>query len=285
MRGVYRTVQIIIVIVNIVVAAIALTSVWPFAMGQFQVHLPESEDVDWHYSEGIVSLFAPIVIDNGGFYAIDDVVIQISVSNSSNYAILNSTEEWGSIPAGSEFVETLDLQIDLLELIENGADWIIFDPEHFEVQDDYFDVEIILHCKYTFRLIKFTASYQFVVPWAGLIKDIGFEPPQLVNSSGTYSVRVRYYVSTDDLIAGQAGFSVIIYNDTDSNPIATSTDRITLGRNYSDLLSFEVEEEAAMDLLVRNQTLTAVIQISFQDFTVETMKTIDWVAPGTMVSE
>lgn len=279
MRGPYRILQICITLVNIAVAAIVITSILPFSMGQFQVTLPENEqDVDWHYSNGIVTLSAPIGIDNGGFYAIRDVMLHVSVTNSSGFVIVNSTEDWGTIYAGEDFAGAITISFNLIALIEAEAYWMIFNP-------DYFEVEIVFNCKYTFKLVKFRATYDMIIPWDGLIRDIGYHNPSLVNQSGNYSLNVSYYVWTNELIPGNGGFSTLIYNDTSADPIAASgTEQIAFGTNHSDELSLSVNDDVALDLLYRNQTLRVVTVIDFDGFSVEDVRSFYWEAPvGTVI--
>jgi len=278
MKQIYFSLRIFIVLFNIAVAALVLTSIWPFAMGQFQIDLPDDDDVEWFYEDGIVTMVAPIRITNGGLYAVRDVNVTVTVTNSSDFVIVNSTEYWGTIKAGSDISRSITLSIDVNQLIESEAYWMIFNP-------DYLDVEIFLKCKYTLKLVKFRATYQITMPWDGLIRDMGFGSPQIVNASGNYSLRVPFYVWTNELLSGRGSFSATAYNDTSVTSISSSSANINLGENYSGVLEFQVAPEVAFDLLFRNQTLTTEIVITFRDMSVETVRTVDWIAGQEMLIE
>jgi len=278
MKEIYRILQISITVINIAVAALVITSIYPFVTDNFQVHLPDDSDVGWYYDDGVVTLSAPVGITNGGFYDVTDVRLHVEVENMTGFKICDSVSEWGTIQAGSEFMELLEVSVDVLELLESGAYWMLFNQ-------DYLDVMIEFNCKYTLGLIKFDAYYQVAVPWDGLIQDISFGSPELVNSSGEYHVRVPYSITTDQILSGLGDFGLEIYNDMSSNPIASSFEQISLGTEYDGELVLSVEPDVAFDLLYRNQTLTVEIEIGFRDFSVETVETVDWVAPTEMVIE
>lgn len=278
MKEIYRILQISITIINIAVAALVLTSIYPFVTGNFQVHLPDDSDVGWYYDDGVVTLSAPVGITNGGFYDVTDVRLHVEVENISGFKICDSVSDWGTIQAGSEFMELIEVSVDIVDLLESGAYWMIFNR-------DYLDVSIEFNCKYTLGLIKFDAFYQVAVQWDGLIQDISFGSPELVNSSGEFYVRVPYTIATDDILSGLGDFSLEVFNDTSSNPIASCDEQIALGTEYDGELALSVAPDVAFDLLFRNQTLTVEIEVGFRDFSVETVETVDWVAPTEMVIE
>lgn len=265
--------RILVSIANIAVAAIVVLSIWPFVTGEFGVDLPTANEVSWTYSNGNLTLAAPIRINNGGFYDVNDVVVYASARNQTGYEIFNSTSDWGTIPAGSIVPERLSFTLDLPKLLRDRSDWMIFHP-------DTFDVHVTISAKYTLRLVLFTADYQVPIPWDGLIQAMGFGTPSLVNSSGIYGVQVPYYIQTSELLHGLSGeFSISLRNGTGTT-ISTVAQGVTLGINYSNVLSLGANYTAAMDLLMNNQTLTAEIIVRFATaFQVTTVKQINWIAP------
>lgn len=279
MSSIYRMIRIIISLANIVVAAIIVTSIWPFVTGDFSVDLPNQSEVDWSYSNGIATISAPVSIHNGGFYDIEDVKIFITVTNSTEFEIINSTDDWGIIRASSNFHETVEFSIDLGKMLSSGSAWMIFHP-------DFFDVHLLITCKYTWKLIGFSADYAIPINWDGLIRDIGFGTPTLDNSTlGHLRVIQPYYIWTNSLLAGFNGnFSAVLRNATNSNLIASSSDDIDLGINYSGELVFEVNVSQYLSLFLNNQTIEATISINMTGLPpIVEVRSIQWIAPSKMV--
>jgi len=275
MSSFYRLLRIVISIVNIAIAVLVITSVWPFVTGGFSVDLPQLDDIDWGYAGGLVTMSAPVTVYNGGFYSIDDVVIRATVTNSTGFELINVTENWGRIPAGSVFGENVDFSIDLQRLVSSGAYWIIFNS-------DFFEIEMTISCRYTLGLIGFSAEYNLPYSWDGLIIDMGFERGELISPSpGTYQISQPYYIWTNSILSGYGGdFTVELRNASSGALTASGTEHILLGQNYSDSLILTIEETEYLYLLTNNETFVATITIEFPGMPpIQQVRTISWIAP------
>lgn len=273
MSTTYQTLRISISMINIAIMVMIILAAWPFVTGDFGVDVPTQNDVAWSYSDGNITVSAPIGIRNGGFYDVNDVVVKMSVENETHYSIINSTNDWGTISAGSHVSRSVVFTVDLKKLLADGSTYMIFHPDSFVV-----DVEI--SAKYLLGLIIFTADYQVVYPWEGLIRDMGFLTPSLYNDTGAYGVKVPYWLDTNRLLVGLGGdYSVSLRNGTGIN-VADTTQHVNFGTNYSGNLSLNTNLLAAYDLLMNNQTLTATITVKLgPTFQITTVRQIQWVAP------
>lgn len=275
MSSLYRVLRIVISIMNMIIAALVITSIWPFATGEFSVDLPQADDIDWGYAGGHLTLSAPVTINNGGFYNIDDVTIHSLVTNSTKFELINETERWGRIPAGSVFGETVNFSMDFEELLTSGAYWMIFNS-------DFFDIEITISCRYTLGLIGFSAEYKLPYDWDGLILDLGFPRGELASPSpGVYEIEQPYYIWTNSILSGYGGdFSLELREESTGDVIASSTDHIELGRNYSDSLILTIAQADYLYLLSNNQTFVATITIELPGMPpIQQERVVDWVAP------
>ncbi|MEM2839401.1 MAG: hypothetical protein QW505_06020 [Thermoplasmata archaeon] len=275
MSSLHRVLRIVISIINIIIATLVITSVWPFATGEFSVDLPRATDIDWGYSGGLVTLSAPVTVRNAGFYNIDDVIVRTSVTNSTKFELINATERWGRIPAGSVFGETVNFSIDFNSLMSSGADWMVFNP-------DFFEIEITISCRYTLGLIGFSAEYKLPYSWDGLIIDFGFGRGELESPSpGVYQISQPYYVWTNSILSGYAGdFSLDLRVASSGNLTASSTDHIVLGRNYSDSLVLAVSQADYLYLLSNNETFIATITLDFPGLPpMQQVRIVNWIAP------
>lgn len=273
MNSAYRILRISVSMINIAIIIMIILAAWPFVTGNFGVDVPSQSDVNWSYSDGNITVSAPIGIRNGGFYDINDVNVRMSVENETHYSIVNSTNNWGTISAGSHVSRSVVFTVDLKKLLADGSTYMIFHPDSFVV-----DVEIT--AKYMLGLIVFTADYQVVYPWEGLILGMGFGTPSLYNHTGTYGIQVPYYLNTNHLLAGLGGdFAVSLKNGTGTD-LANTSHHVSLGLNYSSMFNLSTNPYAAFDLLMNNQTLTATITVKLgPTFQVTTVRQIQWVAP------
>jgi len=273
MSAAYRILRISISMVNIAIIVMIILAAWPFVTGDFGVDVPTKDDVAWSYSDGNITVSAPIGIRNGGFYDINDVNVTMSVKNETHYSIVNSYNYWGTISAGSHVTRSVVFTVDLKKLLADGSSYMIFHPDSFVV-----DVEI--NAKYLLGLIQFTADYQVVYRWDGLILGMGFQAPSLYNDTGTFGIKIPYWLNTSRLLVGLGGdYSVSLKNGIGMN-IANTSQHVDLGKNYSSNLSLSLNSLAAYDLLMNNQTLTATVTVKFgPTFQVTTVRQIQWVAP------
>lgn len=260
---------------NIAIATLVITSIWPFATGEFSVDLPQAEDIVWSYAGGLLTLSAPVTVYNGGFYNIDDVTIHSLVTNSTKFELINETEQWGGIPAGAVFGETVNFSIDFEKLLASGAYWMVFNS-------DFFEIEITISCRYTLGLIGFSAEYKLPYNWDGLIIKMGFLRGELNSPSpGVYHIEQPYYIWTNNILAGYGGdFSLELREETTGKFVASSTDHIELGRNYSDSLILTIDAADYLYLLYNNQTFIATITVDLPGISPIVRETIvNWVAP------
>jgi hypothetical protein len=269
----YHILRISISMVNIAIIVMIILAAWPFVTGDFGVDVPTQSDVSWSYDDGNITVSAPIGIRNGGFYDINDVNVTMSVKNETHYSIVDSFNNWGTISAGSHVTRSVVFTVDLKKLVADGSSYMVFHRDSFVV-----DVEI--SAKYLLGLIQFTADYQVVYGWDGLILGMGFLAPSLYNDTGTYGIKIPYWLNTNRLLVGLGGdYSVSLKNGIGNN-IANTTQHVDFGKNYSSNFSLNMNPLAAFDLLMNNQTLTATVTVKLgSTFQITTVRQIHWVAP------
>lgn len=273
MSFVYPAARILVSLVNIAIAAIIIMSVYPLVTDGLKVDVPNSEDIVWRYSHGNVTLTAPFGITNGGFFDINDVEIAFTVSNQSGSHMIDTVNQWGTIPAGSHSTRDIDMALDIPELISKGFGWMMF-------HSDRLIVEVTVTAKYTMKLILFSAEREIQMPWEAVLQDFGFGQPSLTNSSGNYSLQMPFFIDTASVLLGShADFTVYVNNGTGAELMA-ATQRVDLGKNYSSALDLPIAAQAAFDLLLHNQTLTVEIEVAiFPGFSLSFSKQVVWTAP------
>jgi len=246
-----RLLQVAIGVVNFLIFVLVFTSIWPFPNGDFKIDLPEPNEVDWSYSDGRVHITAPYSVDNGGFYDVDDLVLSYRITNSTGAGIASETSEIGTLPAGQITSGTLDFYLDLLQMYEQGAVWMIFN-------DDELKLRISVSCFYTMRLIEFDALYSVTVPWDALIRDLEFEGVT-PDSDG---LTVSYRLETSPLLDGMSCGVTLTYLD-DGVEAATATQNIVLG-----LINYEVHFDIAA-VLIPDDGDSLLVELELDGLTVE----------------
>lgn len=229
--------QLAVAAVNLTIAGLVFTSIWPFPSGDFQVHLPSANEIHWTYSNGIVSITAPFTINNGWIYNVDDLSISYVVTNSTGRELAADTFQVGSIPAGRIIDSQLVFTFDLLSLYNSGIDWMIY-------HDDMLYFRLDASCWYTMRLIHFDAMYQVSVPWDPLIEGFGISqvnyPATLPGPGEPISVSVDYWLSTSHLLSSLPPATVDISYFGNSTLLGHGQTTVTLGANYSGVAALDV---------------------------------------------
>lgn len=232
-----RAVQVAIAIVNVLIFALAFTSVWPFPSGDFKVDLPSPADIEWSYSGGAVHVSAPYTIDNGGFYDVDDLQISYVVTNYTQSQIYSGVLDLGSLPAGRVTADTLDFSFPLLEMYESGSTWMVFN-------DDLLNFAVDVSCYYTMRLVHFYAEYRVSVPWDALIQEVAVDGWRVEGAE----LLLDYHVATSEVLDGYTSIEARLYNGT--TLLASDVETVRLGAYHTGTLSFDLPLSAMPDRLV-----------------------------------
>jgi hypothetical protein len=232
-----RLIQLAIAVVNLLIAALVFTSIWPFPSGEFKVDLPSANEIRWTYEDGIVHIVAPVTIDNSWIYDVDDLSIYYIVTNYSGYRIAEQRMPVGKIAAGQVTESSLDFNFDLLELYNSGAVSMVFN-------DDLLNFYIEVSCLYTAKLIKFFASYQVSVPWDALIESYGVSdvryPSTLPLPGDPISVDIDYWLHTSSLLRSMPAAQVSIRYYGNDTLLGSAATTIALGSNYSDTIQIGI---------------------------------------------
>lgn len=232
-----RAVQVAIALVNVLIFALAFTSVWPFPSGDFDVDLPSPSEIEWSYSGGVVHVSAPYSIDNGGFYDVDDLVISYSVTNYTEAPVHSGAIDIGSLPAGQVTSDTIDFSFPLLEMYESGVTWMVFN-------DDLLNFAVDVSCYYTMRLVHFYAEYRVSVPWEALIQEVAFDGWRVEGGR----LLMDYHVTTSEILDGYTSIEADLYSG--AVLVASEVETVRLGTHHSGTLAFDLPLSAVPDRLV-----------------------------------
>ena len=253
-----RLLQLAIAVVNIVIAALVFTSIWPFPSGDVKVDLPSASEVQWTYDNGVVHVTAPFSISNGGFWDIDELTVRYEVTNYSHDPIVSDVIQIGTIKVGDLVSSYLDFEFDLLELYNQGATWMIFN-------DDMLNFFVEVSCGYTMRMVKFDATYQVSVPWDALVQSYGVLDYTYARTGSLptdpISVSIQYWLSTSDLLSSLPAAQVSLVFRGNSTTLSQTQTTIQLGGNHSGAISMNF-----VPLLDLNATYSIELSVAFAGF-------------------
>jgi len=253
-----RLLQLAVAVVNIVIAALVFTSIWPFPSGDVKIDLPSANEVQWTYSDGVVHVTAPFSINNGGFWDIEDLTVRYEVTNYSQESIVDQTIPIGTIGVGDYVSSYLDFEFDLLELYSRGVTWMVFN-------DDMLNFYIEVSCGYTMKMVKFGADYQVSVPWDALVQSYGILD-YTYTSTGTLptdpvSVSIEYWLTTSDMLSSLPAAQVDLAFRGNSTTLAQTQTTVQLGGNHSGTISMDF-----VPLLDPNATYFIELSVQFAGF-------------------
>ncbi len=239
-----RVIQVAIAVVNLLIFALAFTSIWPFPSGDFKLNLPDSDDVEWSFDDGTVYVSAPYSIDNGGFYDVSELRISYEVTNYSSALIHSGLIDIGTIPAGAVTSDSIEFSFPLQDFDEAGVLWLV-------LNDDFLNFALEVSCYYTMELVHFYAEYQVSVPWDALIQDIGLDEVVFDDAH----LQVGYHVFTSSILDGSATATITATLFNGSTSIAQDTDSVVLGSTHSGTFSFDLPFSSIPDRIVIRTTI------------------------------
>jgi len=253
-----RLLQLAIAVVNIVIAALVFTSIWPFPSGDVKVDLPSANEVQWTFDNGIVHVTAPYTIDNHGFWDIEDLTVRYEVTNYTQEPLVNHTIEIGTIKVGGIVSRNLDFEFDLLDLYNRGATWMIFN-------DDMLNFLIEVSCGYTMKMVKFSATYHVSVPWDAIVQSYGILNCTYTSTGSLptdpVSVSVQYWLTTSDLLRSLPAAQVDIVIKGNSTTLSQTQTTVQLGGNHSGAIAMDF-----LPLFDLNATYSIEFSVEFAGF-------------------
>jgi len=255
-----RLLQLAVAAVNLTIVALVFTSVWPFPSGEFNVDLPSAQDVQWGYSDGVVTITAPYTIDNGWIYDVDDLMITYSVTNGTHSELAGDIITVGSIPAGEVKSDQLEFEFDLLEQYGAGIDWMVF-------HEDMLFLHLEVSCWYTMKLIQFDATYQASVPWDALIQGYGVSDDYDYSVGPPISISVGYWLNTSRLLRGLPAALVTVSYFGDDILMGQAQTTVQLGGPNSGMISMDITPVLASSYSVS-------LGIQFGGFTITHRETV-----------
>jgi hypothetical protein len=276
-----KAIRLSISLFGIATSVMILLSFLPLATGGFSVDLPQQKDVSWSYSEGMLTFSAPVGISNGGVYDITHMTVNSTIDNSTGYRLANEEIEWGTVQAGSNVVRNYTFSLDLVGLIGEGADSMLFNP-------DTFSINLNISAKYTLDLVEFSAGYAMSFPWEGLMHGVTLDAPRLVEApsalsiqtnegNDSYNIEIPFHLAASNLLPGFGiNLTVGLLSDTGMN-LASYSQYIDLGEGTDGVITFTIGSNELNNLTMWTQNLSVEVRVQISpDMQFTYVLEMDW---------
>jgi len=267
-------VRLLIIAVNLIVAAIIILAVIPLAVGGLDIDIPETGESGWTLEGDVLHLNAPISVYNGGFYDFEDFSLGLHVEDENGDEVLDERTDPVDLKAGRSTDVDLGLSLDIGDVPIEAKRQLVFEGASFEIS-------VNIETYYMMSLMKLGITITDEMQWSPLINDYG------IGQSGIYyqysgsqiEMIVPYYISASELVDGYV-IQVTSELSNSTSVLATGSEYVTLTQSTVGEFSFILTEEATLWLATHSETLTVTIELIMMGATASESFQYYWNSPG-----
>jgi hypothetical protein len=254
------TVRIGILVVSVVTAMLLLLAVVPLSTGGLNIKFPQDQTTGWTYdsSTRIVTFEAPVQVDNGGFFDIQDLSVGIRLSDPNGSLISESASPPKDILAGRTTFLDVRMDLDLNSLDPSLLRELAFNHTAL-------NMSLTLSTYYMERLVNLHIGADRTMDWTPLIDNLQFDLQdlQIQQNGSAYSVQIPYGFDAGDLMVGkQANVMTILRNP--SGALGSGSDTISIMGHYAGTMEIDLDHAAAEGLATRSDNLTVDVIVDFE---------------------
>jgi hypothetical protein len=276
MRWSLLAVKLCIVAVYLVLIGILVLTVVPLIQGGMDVEVPESNQVNWSYENGIITSDVTIGIYNGGVLDIEDCRFRADSTVDNGSFITSSQSSSTNLKAKEWTYVTIPLTFNVNELTRIMEQDVVYNGATVNITLD-------LSTYVALRLIHFELStpegQSFEIP--ALISNVQVDMNQasIVPYGDGYALSIPYSFDASSLIVGKTiSLHGGLRNETDG---LGSVDRsLTIQQHNSEDLIIPVSNETATRLMTEPDTLNFEVGLNFQGNEFTRTYSRDWQPPS-----
>lgn len=260
MRWSLWAVRSAIIGVNLLIAAIIVLSIVPFATGDISVSVPEGGENEPTMEGNTVTLALPIDVTNEGYFNIEGLMLHLLVT-SDGVVITDHRSEPVDIPTGGTSRVNLQVEIDMDSIPEESMRKMVFDQVELMM-------EVEVEAAYSLGLVKAAISIQQSMEWDPLISDYNIDTGniQMINNGSMVNVVVPYSFRASEMAHGKAlniGSQLI-----NSTGVMSSADHsITIQDDNHGQILFVMSQEEALWLMSHPESLTLAVDLECEGAT------------------
>ncbi|MDD1767344.1 MAG: hypothetical protein LUQ27_02085 [Methanomassiliicoccales archaeon] len=267
-------VRLLIIAVNLIVAAIIILAVIPLAVGGLDIDIPETGESGWTLEGDVLHLNAPISVYNGGFYDFEDFSLGLHVEDENGDEVLDERTDPVDLKAGRSTDVDLGLSLDIGDVPIEAKRQLVFEGASFEIS-------VNIETYYMMSLMKLGITITDEMQWSPLISDYGIDQSGIYYqySGSQIEMIVPYYISASELVDGYV-IQVTSELSNSTSVLATGSEYVTLTQSTVGEFSFILTEEATLWLATHSETLTVTIELTMMGATASESFQYYWNSPG-----
>jgi biopolymer transport protein ExbD len=269
MRWGLLSVRIAMIAVSLLIAVLVILSVVPLATGQLQVSVPETEDQEATFNDGVVTVTVPVDVYNGGYFDITDLRVFMQLANEGRQLTDYRSDPY-TIQAGKDNHLDLVMAIDLNDIPADELKDLVFNSADL-------DLSVGVQASYTMGLISTSIHSNQTMEWDPLISDIVVDTDATTTTMDGENlvVSVPYSFHAQSFIGGtEVEIASTISNST--SVITTASQTVTLQEYNQGSLTFVIPPEDAAELMGHPEYLIIGADFTYREATYHLERPYHW---------
>ncbi len=248
-------VRLLMLSLNIAIVIIILFSLLPLVQGDISVEIPDS-GAGPTFSDGVLTIFQPVQIQNGGYYDIQDFSASLLMTDNGTLIAEQQTIP-EDIPAGQTKMVNVEFNINVDDLSEEARSRLIFNSTNL-------DINIGVHVAYTLGLVKLDLRGNQTMLNEPILSSISLDVNNvsLVPSGTSIAVSIPYSFAAASFVQGlPLSVHASVANDTAS--LGNGSQDIVVSENNNGQMIVTLDGEAAAWLRTHSEDLTFTLSFEF----------------------
>jgi len=207
----------VVIVLNIILAAIIALSVVSVLKNGLTIEMPD--DIDWSFEGDILIVSADFVVNNKGYYDIEDISITMGLDDEGGKELGRSTQIIEKVPAGERQEQHVEFRMNMTEAKLLSQDRVMV----FSLEVEAF---------YTSKLVRFAAFFEHQMDWKAPLGSVMIDQNirSSISSDGL-EITLPCSISTNDEIRAQMDFFFEIKEA--NNILATHFQTVNIGESSS----------------------------------------------------
>jgi len=237
-----------------------LLAVVPLVSGGLDIRFPENQTNNWSYDNltNVVSFEAPVQINNGGFFDIEDFSIGIKLTDQNGTLISTTNSPPMDLLAGHTNFVHVRMALDLDHIEPSVLRELAFN--HTKL-----NMSLSLAAYYMEHMVNIHIGTNSTMDWTPLIENMQVDVQGMhLQQNGTgYDVILPYSFDAGNMIVGQqVKVRTVLHNS--SNIIGVGSESISIDRHNSGSMTMTISPAIARQLFMNPDNLTVDVAIDFQ---------------------
>ncbi len=257
--------------VYLVIAILILLSILPLIQGRISIEIPETNAAP-SFQGVTLTISQPVVISNGGFFAIQDFTANLLMTNGETVVADQKTVPQ-EIAAGETKTIYIQFDVDTNNMSDEAKASLVFNSSQL-------DVSIGIHAAYTLGLVKLDVRGNQTMLHDPMISNISLDPNAItLFANGGDDILIPYSFSAGPMIQGQP-LSVRAHVINESASLGNGNQDLIISENNNGQVTIAMDQEAATWLRAHSEELDFAITFDFYGATLTNIFHYSWHVEG-----